>query len=58
MEGSQASIVRDWRWRPTLGSKEKVFRMTDLLLFAFEEDPTLIAPLGNSVEFVPSEMWL
>lgn len=46
MEGSQSSIVRDEKWRPTLGVKKGTFRMTDLLLFAFEGKKGLLAPLG------------
>jgi hypothetical protein len=46
MEGSQASIVRDPTWRPTLGPDNKTFRMVDLLLFAFEGKKALLAPLG------------
>ncbi len=46
MEGSQASIVRDPTWRPTLGPDSKTFRMVDLLLFAFEGKKALLAPLG------------
>jgi hypothetical protein len=46
MEGSQSSIVRDPKWRPTLGVKKGTFRMTDLLLFAFEGKKGLLAPLG------------
>ncbi len=46
MEGSQASIVRDPTWRPTLGPDSKTFRMVDLLLFAFEGKKKLLAPLG------------
>ena len=46
MEGSQASIVRDPTWRPTLGPNDTTFRMVDLLLFAFEGKKTLLAPLG------------
>jgi hypothetical protein len=46
MEGSQASIVRDPAWRPTLGPDNTTFRMVDLLLFAFEGKKTLLAPLG------------
>jgi hypothetical protein len=46
MEGSQASIVRDPAWRPTLGPNNTTFRMVDLLLFAFEGKKTLLAPLG------------
>jgi hypothetical protein len=46
MEGSQASIVRDPTWRPTLGPNSTTFRMVDLLLVAFEGKKTLLAPLG------------
>jgi hypothetical protein len=46
MQGSQASIVRDTAWRPTLGPDDKTFRMVDLLLFAFEGKRSLLAPLG------------
>jgi hypothetical protein len=46
MEGSEASIVRDTAWRPTLGPDSDTFRMVDLLLFAFEGKKKLLAPLG------------
>jgi hypothetical protein len=46
MQGSQASIVRDPGWRPTLGPNNRTFRMDDLLLFAFEGKKSLLAPLG------------
>jgi hypothetical protein len=46
MEGSQASIVRDSTWRPTLGPNNTTFRMVDLLLFAFQGKKSLLAPLG------------
>jgi hypothetical protein len=46
MEGSEASIVRDPTWRPTLGPDSTTFRMVDLLLFAFEGKKSLLAPLG------------
>ena len=46
VEGSKASIVRDPTWRPTLGPNSTTFRMVDLLLFAFEGQKTLLAPLG------------
>jgi hypothetical protein len=46
MEGSQASIVRNAAWRPTLGPNNRTFRMVDLLLFAFEGKKALLAPLG------------
>ncbi len=47
MEGSQASIVRDPTWRPTLGPSSTTFRMVDLLLFAFEGKKALLNPLGG-----------
>jgi hypothetical protein len=47
MEGSQASIVRDPAWRPSLGPNNTTFRMVDLLLFAFEGKKALLNPLGN-----------
>ncbi len=46
MEGSQASIVRDSTWHPTLGPNNTTFRMVDLLLFAFRGRRNLLAPLG------------
>jgi hypothetical protein len=46
MEGSQASIVRDPAWHPTLGPNNTTFRMVDLLFFAFDGKKTLLAPLG------------
>jgi hypothetical protein len=46
IEGSQASIVRDPAWRPTLGPNNTTFRMVALLLFAFEGKKSLLAPLG------------
>jgi Animal haem peroxidase len=46
IEGSTHSIVRDDRWRPTLGPDRGTFRMVDLLLFAFEGRRALLAPLG------------
>jgi hypothetical protein len=46
IEGSRFSIVRDPAWRPTLGPDSSTFRMTDLLLFAFEGNKALFAPLG------------
>jgi hypothetical protein len=47
MEGSEISIVRDPAWRPTLGPDPDTFRMTDLLLFAFEGKEELLNPLGD-----------
>jgi hypothetical protein len=46
MEGSRFSIVRDPAWTPTLGPDAATFRMSDLLLFAFEGKKALLAPLG------------
>ena len=46
MEGSEASIVRDPAFRPSLGPNNTTFRMVDLMLFAFEGKKTLLAPLG------------
>jgi hypothetical protein len=46
MEGSRSSIVRDPAWRPSLGPDGNTFRMVDLLLFAFEGEKELLAPLG------------
>jgi hypothetical protein len=46
MEGSQTSIVRNPTWRPSLGPNNTTFRMVDLLLFAFEKQKALLAPLG------------
>jgi len=46
IEGSATSIVRDPRWRPTLGPNRDTFRMVDLLLFAFRGREALLAPLG------------
>jgi hypothetical protein len=47
MEGSRTSIVRDPSWRPSLGLDRHTFRMTDLLLFAFEGKADLLNPLGD-----------
>jgi hypothetical protein len=46
IQGSEASIIRDSAWRPTLGPSNTTFRMVDLLLFAFEGKKSLLAPLG------------
>ena len=48
MEGSQPSIVRDPGWRPSFGPDSDTFRMVDLLLFAFEGQKSLLAPLGGN----------
>lgn len=47
MEGSRTSIVREPAWRPSLGPDRTTFRMTDLLLFAFEGKADLLNPLGD-----------
>jgi hypothetical protein len=47
MEGSTFSIVRNPGFRPSLGEKDGRFRMADLLLFAFEGQKALLAPLGD-----------
>jgi hypothetical protein len=47
MEGSDASIVRDPTWKPTLGPNNTTFRMVDLLLFAFQGKKALLNPLGG-----------
>jgi hypothetical protein len=46
IEGSRFSIVRDPACTPTLGPDAATFRMSDLLLFAFEGKKSLLAPLG------------
>lgn len=48
MEGSQTSIVRDPGWRPSLGPDQDTFRMSDLLLFAFDGRADLLNPLGDA----------
>ncbi|HTE72866.1 MAG TPA: peroxidase family protein, partial [Actinomycetes bacterium] len=45
MEGSRFSIVRDEAFRPTLGPDSTTFRMSDLLMFAFDRKKALLAPL-------------
>ena len=45
IEGSEASIVRDPGWSPTLGPDGTRFDMVDLLLCAFESSPRLLSPL-------------
>ncbi|WP_084652914.1 peroxidase family protein [Nocardioides insulae] len=47
MEGSTHSIVRSDDFRPLLGQVANRFRMTDLLVFAFENKEELLAPLGD-----------
>jgi hypothetical protein len=46
IEASRDSILRDKRFRPTLGPNRSTFRMTDLLLFAFEGRADWLNPLG------------
>jgi hypothetical protein len=47
MEGSRVSIVREPSWRPSFGPDAHTFRMTDLLLFAFQGKADLLNPLGD-----------
>ncbi|MBB5960145.1 hypothetical protein FHS29_006768 [Saccharothrix tamanrassetensis] len=47
MEASRTSIVREPSWRPVFGPDTDTFRMTDLLLFAFEGKADLLNPLGD-----------
>jgi hypothetical protein len=47
IEGSRVSIVRTPQWRPTFGPDRNTFRMTDLLLFAFQGKAELLNPLGD-----------
>jgi len=47
MEASRTSIVREPWWRPVFGPDADTFRMTDLLLFAFEGKADLLNPLGD-----------
>ncbi len=47
IEGSTSSIVRDPAWRPSLGPNNTTFRMSDLLMFAFEGKKNLLARLGD-----------
>ncbi len=47
MEGSTFSIVRNTAFKPRLGAKANRFTMADLLLFAFNGDKALLAPLGD-----------
>jgi Animal haem peroxidase len=49
IEGSTSSIVRDPTWRPTLGPNNTTFRMTDLMMFAFNGKKNLLAPLGDQL---------
>jgi hypothetical protein len=47
MEGSTFSIVRNPEFRPRLGGAANRFTMPDLLLVAYEGDPSKLAPLGD-----------
>ena len=47
IEGSEFSIVRDPTFQPSLGPNSSTFRMTDLLLFAANNNANVINPLGN-----------
>jgi Animal haem peroxidase len=47
MEGSRHSIVRNADWRPNLSGTKDRFTMMDLLIFAFEDNKDLLAPLGD-----------
>jgi hypothetical protein len=47
MEGSTFSIVRDPEWRPQLGPDQNTFRMVDLLLFAANNNASVLNPLGG-----------
>ena len=46
IEASRDSILRDKRFRPTLGPNRSTFRMTDLLLFAYEGEADSLNPMG------------
>jgi hypothetical protein len=48
MEVSTYSIVRDPYWRPQFGSNNTTFTMADLLMFAFNNNPALLNPLGDA----------
>jgi|SRR5215207_196672 len=47
IEASRFSTIRDPGFRPQLGPDPSTFRMSDLLFFAFEGKPELLAPLGD-----------
>ncbi len=47
IEGSRHSIVRNTSFSPTLGAVPGRFTMTDLLVVAFANKVTLLAPLGD-----------
>jgi hypothetical protein len=53
IEGSRSSIIRAPHWRPTLGPDRHTFRMTDLLLFAFQGKAELLNPLGDAPPATP-----
>lgn len=46
IEGSRDSILKDKRFKPSLGPNANTFRMTDLLLFAYEGKAELLNPMG------------
>ena len=48
MEGSVISILREPAWRPTLGPVTNRFTMVDLLMFAFQGNRNLLAPVRGS----------
>jgi Animal haem peroxidase len=47
MEAAGRSIVRRPAWRPSLGGAKNRFTMMDLLLFAYDDDPAVLNPLGD-----------
>jgi Animal haem peroxidase len=49
IEGSTFSIVRDPAFKPSLGPDNSTFRMTDLLMLAFDGKKNLLAPLGDNI---------
>jgi hypothetical protein len=53
IEGSRVSIIRAPHWRPTFGPDRHTFRMTDLLLFAFQGKAELLNPLGDAPPAAP-----
>ncbi len=48
MESSKPSIGRDPFWRPSLGPDPSTVRMTDLLLFAADNQVANLNPLGDT----------
>lgn len=47
MEASRYSIVRDRRWKPSVGRTAGEFSMVDLLVTAFGDDVDALNPLGD-----------